>query len=97
MQHYLDTRNAPPITRLLARFIVNTRYEDLSPATVKAAELALYDWVGCAMVSGQTDKAAKMAQVAAQENAQGGALVWVAVLKVLIALIQAAPPHNSAT
>ena len=33
----------------------------------------------------------------ARERTQGGALVWVAVLKVLIALIQAAPPHNSAT
>jgi 2-methylcitrate dehydratase PrpD len=76
MQKYLDTRNAPPVTRLLARMIVNTRYEDLSPATVKAAELAFYDWVGCAMVSGQTEKAARMALVAAQEGATGGALVF---------------------
>ncbi|MBA2962378.1 MmgE/PrpD family protein [Ramlibacter pinisoli] len=76
MQQYLDTSNSPPVTRLLARMIVNTRYEDLSPVTVKAAELALYDWVGCAMVSGQTEKAAKMARVAAAEGAQGGALVF---------------------
>jgi len=76
MQQYLDTRNAPPITRLLARFIVDTRYEDLPPATVKAAELALYDWVGCAMVSGRTDKAARMARVAAEEGAKGASLVF---------------------
>src|SRR5688572_14235466 len=76
MQRYLDTRDAPPVTRLLARFIVNLRYEDLPPATVKATELAFYDWVGCAMVSGRTDKAAKMARVAAEERATGNALVF---------------------
>lgn len=76
MQKFLDTRNAPPVTRLLARMIVDTRFEDLPAETVKATELAFYDWVGCAMVSGQTDKAARMARVAEEEGAKGGALVF---------------------
>ena len=72
----LDTRDAPPVTRLFADFVASTCYGALPSATVKATQLALYDWVGCAMASGRTDKAHKMAAVAAEERATGGALVF---------------------
>jgi 2-methylcitrate dehydratase PrpD len=77
----LDTRNAPPVTCMFADLIVKTKYERLSTATVKATELALYDWIGCAMVSGRTEKAAKMARVAAEEGAQGKSLIFATGLR----------------
>lgn len=77
----LDTRNAPPVTQMFADLVVNTRYEDLKSTTVKATELALYDWIGCAMVSGQTEKAAKMARVAAEEQAAGNATIFATGLR----------------
>ena len=74
--HLIDTRDAPPVTQMFADLVVNTRYEDLKPTTVEACELALYDWIGCAMISGQTESAAKMARIAAEEQATGNATIF---------------------
>lgn len=40
-------------------------------------------------------RALRVCRAAARERTQGGALVWVAVLKVDITAIQAAPPITS--
>lgn len=77
----LNVTQAPRVTRMFAEFIVNTRYENLPAATIKATELAFYDWVGCAMASGQTEKAAKMARVATEEQATGRSLVFATGLR----------------
>lgn len=73
---YLHTSDAPPITRMFAELVVNTRYENLSTATIDAAKLAFRDWVGCVLISGRTAKAARMAAVAAEEQAAGNSLVF---------------------
>ena len=41
-------------------------------------------------------KALRVCSAAARERTQGGALVWVAVLNVDMAAIQAAPPNTNA-
>ncbi len=39
----------PPVTRILARYIVGARYQDLQPAVRKQGARTLMNWVGCAV------------------------------------------------
>lgn len=53
---------APPeYGRLLAEFIVGTRYEDFPPSVVAAAKLTILDWLGSAL-AGAHEEPARMAR-----------------------------------
>ena len=67
---------APQATKKFAKFIVETRFDELPPATVKATNLAFYDWVGCVVNGSRTAVAAKVAAVVEEEKAPGRAIVF---------------------
>ncbi|MCA3070360.1 MAG: MmgE/PrpD family protein [Rhodocyclaceae bacterium] len=48
--------DTPPITRTLARFVVESRFSDLPPSVVHQGRRALLNWLGCA-VGGSTHPA----------------------------------------
>jgi 2-methylcitrate dehydratase PrpD len=45
----------PTITEAFAEYVVNAKYQDLSPAAVDMAKLSILDSVGCALAGSRTD------------------------------------------
>lgn len=59
-------KSSPEVTRLLAEYVVNVRYDDLPRDVVEAAKTALIDWVAVASVGARTARQGKIAAVVAR-------------------------------
>jgi aconitate decarboxylase len=66
----------PPVTRIVAEWVANLKYEDIPEETIAQAKRALLDSLGCG-VYGSNQEWCKIATMIAEENSGGGkAAIW---------------------
>lgn len=66
----------PNATRQIAEYVAAVRFDALPEKTVNATMLAFLDWVGCAVVGGQSASSQAAAHVVRDEGASGHSLIF---------------------
>jgi aconitate decarboxylase len=66
----------PPVTRIVAEWVANLKYEDIPAASIAHAKRALLDSLGCG-IYGKEQEWCQLAALVAEENSSGGACsIW---------------------
>ena len=71
----------PPVTRMLAEFAVNLRYEDLPDDIIANAKRCILDSLGCGLYGAPTPWTQSVARVVSSLGQKPGASAWGSALK----------------